>query len=217
MCTCGCGGDCPNCGCEYNCWGTCDDGCWLQACCTKPPPTCGCCLTWDDNTACCLNATYYITFPVGDLGYYYVNSDGEQVLYTQGYIEFQFENCVSIYPQSAISTDDTIYNFMIYWNQCQLTSAGYTSGNQFISKCSSVTNDNPGSTYLNVTTTFNGIYCSNINKAENCYFWPEECLLTPWTLDASNPPSGCAFTSYCLTDCDSTFPSYAAGTCMYNY
>jgi hypothetical protein len=219
MCTCGCGSDCPNCGCEYGCWGVCDDGvCDLSACCEKPPATCGCCLTWDSNTACCLNDTYYITFQVSGLAeqYFYVNSDGEQVPYTQGYIEFQFENCVSIYPQSAISTDDCIFNFMVYWNQYQLQLVGYNSGNQFISSCSTLTTSKPGSTFLNVTTTFNGVdgCCSNINYAEHSYFWPEECILTPWTLNDSNPPSGYAFTSYALVNCDSTFPLYDLGTCM---
>jgi hypothetical protein len=179
-------------------------------------------MTWDNNTESCLDDTYYVTFPIQapwSTGYYYVNSDGVQVEYTQGYLEFQFENCIA--PNTTASnTDQCIINFMSYWNQCQLTQVGYTSGNDFFNNCSSITKDNPGSTYLNVTTTFNGVNgcCSNINYAEHCYFWPEELLYVgSWTFDDIGTPSGAAFTSYCVDNCDFTYPSYVGGTCMNNY
>jgi hypothetical protein len=217
MCTCGCGGNCPNCGCKYNCWGVCSDGdCWASACCDEPPPTCGCCLTWNSSDASCLNDTYYITFPVSNAGYYIVN--GEQVNYTQGYIVFQFEDCISCTSDSSVTTDEGIFNFMVWWNQCMIGEVGYNTGDDFTAVCSSLTKTDPGSTFLNVTATYNGgNCCSNINYAKNCYFWPEEVdgTITPWTETNTQTPSGLAFSSYCLPDCDFTYPLYTVGTCMY--
>ena len=208
-----------NCGCKCNCWGVvCDSG-MPTCCCDDPPVTCGCCLTWDSSDASCLNNTYYITFPVTNTGCYYVNSDGEQVPYTQGYIVIQFQDCISCTSGSGVSTDQGIFDFMVWWNQCQLISVGFQSGNDFTAVCSSLTTTDPGSTFLNVTATFNGgsLCCSNINYATNCYFWPEEVdgNVTEWTRENSCTPSGLAFSSYCLDNCDYAYPLYTAGTCMY--
>jgi hypothetical protein len=178
-------------------------------------------MTWDDQDACCLNGNYYITFPLTNTGLYYVNSDGEQVLYTQGYIVFQFINCISCTAGEGVSTDQGIFDFMVWWNQCQLISVGFQSGNDFTAVCSKLTTTNPGSTSLNVTVTFNGgpNCCSNINNATNCYFWPLEVdgNITEWTENSiSLNPSGFAFTSYCsVGSCDFAYPLYTAGTCMY--
>jgi hypothetical protein len=213
-----CGGDCPcdgsGCGgCEYGCWGAMSDGkCVWPGCCDKPPPTCGCCLTWDSSDASCLNDTYYITFPINEAIFY------NNINYTQGYIVFTFENCLSCTSGSAISTKQGIYNFMVWWYQCMIIQAGYSSGNEFTSACSSLTTTKPDSSFLNISEYYNGgNCCDNINYAEHCYFWPEEVdgTITNWTGTNPSNPSGLAFTSYCLDNCDFVYPLYTPGTCMY--
>lgn len=219
MCgTCYCQG-CHNCGCKYNCDGVVCDSTFPTCCCSKPPSQCGCCMTWDDQQASCINGTYYITFPVNNASDYYI-VNGEQVLYTQGYIVFQMINCIACTSVSGVSINQGIFNFMVWWNQCMLIQAGFNSGNDFTAVCSNLTTTNPGSTFLNVTATYNGQpnCCSNSNLAENCYYWPAEVdgNVTEWTADNACTPSGLAFTSYCsVGSCNFSYPLYTAGTCMY--
>lgn len=75
MCFCG---NCPNCGCKCGCWGSCSNGnCFDNACCTCPPPTCGCGEPLAEGETC-LNQPYYLVA---------TNTEtGQQV-----YFQFNFE------------------------------------------------------------------------------------------------------------------------------
>jgi hypothetical protein len=226
-----CGGECPcdgsGCGgCEYGCWGAMDGStCVAKACCDKPSPTCGCCEDILDGETC-LNDTYYITFPINTVIVY------NGINYTQCYISFQFENCLSCPSPGGVSTDDGIFNFMVWWYQCTIIDSGYNSGKDFISACSSLTKTKPDNSFLNVNGYYNGSTgcCNNITYAEHSFFWPEEVdsSVTNWkygwppdlngtetsTEAVYATPSGLAFTSYCLDNCTIKYPSYASGSCM---